>query len=211
MIIIAHRGYWSLKNESNSEMSFKNSFQMGFGVETDIRDYKGNLVISHDIPSKDSMLVQSFFDLYNSHGNNTVLALNIKSDGLQSKLNSMLNNYNIKNYFVFDAAIPDGLLYIKMEMSHFTRQSEYETNPALYSDSEGVWMDEFEGHWIRKKVINEHLLNHKKVCIVSPELHGRPFQDEWEHYKKIEKDLNTESIMICTDYPKQAQEFFNEQ
>ena len=52
--------------------------------------------------------------------------------------------------------------------------------------------------------------NNKKICIVSPELHNRKYEKEWNHYKEIEQQLNITNLMICTDYPELAQEFFNE-
>ena len=42
------------------------------------------------------------------------------------------------------------------------------------------------------------------------ELHNRKYEKEWNHYKEIEQQLNITNLMICTDYPELAQEFFNE-
>ena len=48
------------------------------------------------------------------------------------------------------------------------------------------------------------LLNQgKKVCIVSPDLHKREYKSVWEKYK------NVKGIMLCTDYPKEAEVYFN--
>jgi hypothetical protein len=85
MHIISHRGYWINKIEKNTNVSFERSFRLGFGTETDIRDYNGNLVISHDIPTGSSISIDEFFNIYNRQSN-SILALNIKSDGLQSIL-----------------------------------------------------------------------------------------------------------------------------
>jgi hypothetical protein len=210
MIIISHRGYWTKNSDKNSEESFKRSFQLGLGVETDIRDYKGDLVISHNIPGEGCMMLNSFFCLYLKYGKNLPLALNIKSDGLCLKLKFLINKYSIKNYFVFDMSVPDGLSYIDNSINYFTRQSEYEKIPSLYDESKGVWIDEFKEHWITKENIQSHIQSKKCICIVSPELHGRYYKSEWTHYKKIEKKLNIDNLMICTDLPVEAMEFFNE-
>lgn len=85
MKIISHRGYWKNNSEKNTKISFERSFRLGFGTETDIRDFNGNLVISHDIPTNTSISIDDFFEIYNRHSN-SILALNIKSDGLQSIL-----------------------------------------------------------------------------------------------------------------------------
>ena len=55
MYILSHRGFWLSPNEKNLEIAFRRSFEAGFGVETDIRDYQGRLVIAHDIASKEDM------------------------------------------------------------------------------------------------------------------------------------------------------------
>ena len=57
MIILSHRGYWKDVNEKNQQVSFERSFSLGFGTETDIRDYKGELVISHDIADENCISV----------------------------------------------------------------------------------------------------------------------------------------------------------
>ena len=33
---------------------------------------------------------------------------------------------------------------------------------------------------------------------------------EWQEYKDIEKELGIDTLMICTDFPEEAKEFFNE-
>lgn len=69
---------------------------------------------------------------------------------------------------------------------------------------------EFQGHWITKEVIEKHIKNNKQICIVSPDLHKREYKNEWQHYKDIEKELGIDNLMICTDYPEEAKEFFDE-
>ncbi|EEU7820833.1 hypothetical protein ACPX04_001201 [Campylobacter upsaliensis] len=49
MQILAHRGFWREKNEQNTLASLAKAFEMGFGIETDLRDGGGNLLLSHDI------------------------------------------------------------------------------------------------------------------------------------------------------------------
>lgn len=210
MKILSHRGYWKEVTEKNTKEAFERSFCFGFGTETDIRDYKGELVISHDISDETCISLANFFELYNRCDTSLPLALNIKADGLQAKLKALLVKYKIENYFVFDMSVPDGLGYLKQGINVFTRQSEYEKEPSFYNESTGIWLDEFQGHWISKDVIETHLKNNKKICIVSPDLHKREYKAEWEHYKLIEKELGISNLILCTDYPESAKEFFNE-
>lgn len=210
MVILSHRGYWKSTSERNLPISFERSFSLGFGTETDIRDYNKELVISHDIADKNCIAVKDFFKIYNQVDNTLPLALNIKADGLQVKLKQLLEEYTITNYFVFDMSVPDGLQYIKQNIKSFTRESEYEKEPSFYDEACGVWLDEFKGHWINKDIIKKHIDNNKQICIVSPDLHKREYKEEWQHYKDIEQELYINNLMICTDFPEEAKEFFNE-
>jgi glycerophosphoryl diester phosphodiesterase len=208
MIILSHRGYWKEAHEKNQPLSFERSFSLGFGTETDIRDYKGQLVISHDIADDKCTSVKEMFEIYNRYDNTLPLALNIKADGLQLKLKQLLEEYKIINYFVFDMSVPDGLGYLKNNIKAFTRESEYEKIPSFYDESYGVWLDEFQSHWITKEVIERHIKNNKQICIVSPDLHKRDYKKAWQDYKMIEKELKINNLMICTDYPEEAKKIY---
>lgn len=210
MIVLSHRGFWKSSSEKNTAASFIQSFKLGFGVELDIRDFNGELVVSHDIPVNASLSLEEFFTIYNACGNNLPLALNIKSDGLQLAIKKLLNTFNILNYFVFDMSIPDCYIYLKNQIVFFARESEYEQNPAFYDRASGVWLDEFKGHWIDINVVKKHVKNKKNICIVSPELHKRDHKKVWSHYKEIEKSLGINNLMICTDYPVEARTYFDQ-
>ena len=64
MEIISHRGLWNNLNEKNTNIAFHSSFKNKFGTETDIRDYNGNLVISHDIADANSLKFEEFINRY---------------------------------------------------------------------------------------------------------------------------------------------------
>lgn len=207
MQIISHRGYWKNNAEKNSETAFRRALKLGFGIETDIRDYKGNLVISHDLPGETALSLENFLGLYQLYGNDEILALNIKADGLQELLKKKLSEFKIKNYFVFDMAIPDMLLYLRERMLVFTRLSEYELSPVFYENITGVWIDCFEKDWISKLEIIQHLEAGKKVCLVSPEIHQRDYQNLWLKLLKWEM-YDYENLMLCTDFPELGRNFF---
>jgi len=199
-----------LKHKGNTLTAFRQSISEGFGVELDIRDLGQDLVVSHDIPRERQIALDRFFKVYAELGARLPLALNIKACGLQGKLSILLNKFKVRNYFVFDMAVPDGVEYFKRGIKLFTRQSEYEQAPAYYDKAEGVWLDEFNGPWIGLSAIQGHLQNHKKICIVSPELHKRAFRKGWADLKKIEKKTGP-GLMLCTDHPRQAARYFNGQ
>ena len=64
--VISHRGLWKKLEEQNTIEAFYDSLEAGFGIETDIRDNCGDLVISHDIPTQTNSIltVDDFFNLY---------------------------------------------------------------------------------------------------------------------------------------------------
>ena len=207
---LSHRGLWKTKAEQNSLAAFKHSFEQGFGCELDIRTQNGQLVISHDVPTQSCLTLEELFQTYNTINQNVPIAINIKADGLQQLLKEQIEKYAITNYFVFDMSIPDTLGYQKHQLKYFTRQSEYEPQPIFYDQAEGVWLDCFNSDWWTVEDVEKHLQHNKFVVLVSPELHKREYQQAWETWRTIERELNTDKLMLCTDFPQQAQEFFND-
>ena len=207
MKILSHRGYWKTDAEKNTDVAFRRSFELGFGTETDIRDHKGQLVVSHDPPLGEEMTLEAFLMLYKSYDLKSALALNIKADGLQESLQTLLTEYDIQDYFVFDMSIPDTLGYLKRNMHTFTRMSDYELSPSCYEASTGIWIDCFESDWITESTIAPHLQAGKQVCLVSPDLHKRPYEAIWQRYLAM-SCVNHPNLMLCTDFPEQARGLF---
>ena len=210
MKFLSHRGFWKTKKEQNTLVAFKKSFMDGFGCELDIRDCEGQLVISHDLPTKPYLLLETVFQNYKNINCDVPIAINIKADGLQILLKELIEKYSITNYFVFDMSVPDTLGYEKNQLKFFTRHSEYEPYPALYEEAEGVWLDFFKSNWWTIKEVEKHLQQEKIIALVSPELHRREYKQIWDTWRKIELEFETDNLMLCTDYPKEAKEFFND-
>lgn len=207
MILLAHRGWWKLPSEKNSALAFERALSAGFGIETDIRDRLGEPVISHDPPTeRDLITLNDFLRLYCGIAADVPLALNIKADGLQTSVLQALAEHKVTNYFVFDMAVPDALGYWKRSAPTFTRQSAYEREPSFYAQATGVWVDCFDGELLPNDTISGHLSAGKTVALVSPELHQRPHEAAWRQWKSLP---GQPSIMLCTDFPDQADEFFN--
>lgn len=210
MEIISHRGYWKTVSEKNTKAAFERSFSLGLGTETDIRDFAGELVISHDIPNENCMKVDTFFELYTSKAtSHPSLALNIKADGLQEGIKKKLNFYDIKNYFFFDMSIPDTMGYYKNGLNVFLRESEYEKPSCqLLPQTNGIWLDSFvQDLWYDKELINKYLENNRIIAIVSSELHKRNPKDLW-NFLKQNNFHKCDRIILCTDIPEDAEAFF---
>jgi len=200
--IIAHRGYWKSKDEQNTRIAFERAFDNNFGVETDLRDICGEIVISHNMPKGNEITFDEVLQILD--GRNLTLALNIKADGLGEKISDTLNKYSHKNYFTFDMSVPDMVVQSKLGLRFFTGKSDIINPPIMYREASGIWLDSFYSDWFSESDISSIMSDKKAICIVSPELHHREHSKIWQKYKGI-KD-----IMLCTDYPQEAREFFNE-
>ena len=207
MKVLSHRGYWKSDCEKNSESAFRRSFQLGFGIETDLRDLNGELVISHDMPISEvaTLSFNNFLSIYSEY-EPLPLALNIKSDGLQKPIHSLLERHSVENYALFDMSVPDQIVTAKHKLKHLTRASEYES-AVMLDDAEGVWADEFHDNWIDAQFISDLAQKNKAVYIVSPELHARNHLHRWRDYMSMGLQ-NFSHVFLCTDLPEQAKEFF---
>lgn len=205
MIILSHRGYWLNQEEKNTEKAFLRSFNLGFGTETDIRDYQGGLIISHDMPTGQEIKFEDFLKIWSPA--NLPLAINIKADGLAQAIKASFDFIEHTNFFAFDMSIPDMLSYIKLDLPVFTRLSEVEKEPIWLEYAKGIWLDAFSYNWFNSETIETLLRNNKQVCIVSSELHQREYAELWNILKPFK---NSSSLMLCTDLPEHAKEFFGE-
>ncbi len=208
MEILAHRGLWHNIEERNSFTALKKAVKEGFGIETDIRDYCGRLVISHDIANETCLSVGDLISFYIDGSFESTLALNIKADGLQGLIENMVVEKGISNYFLFDMSVPEMVVNKERNLKFFTRHSDIEEMPVMYEYSDGVWLDSFyKENWISAETIEKHLNNHKRVCMISPEIHG--FSNLWLWEELKEKELfREENLLLCTDKPIEAREYF---
>ncbi len=205
MKILAHRGLWKEVGEKNSIDAMKRAFEHGFGIETDVRDYEEKLVVSHNVATKDCYLFEEVLKVYRETECIAPLAINIKADGIQKLLQSDLDKFDIQSGFVFDMSIPEQVVYHSENFEVFTRMSDFETSPVLLERSCGVWMDEWESSWINAAVITEMLDKGKKISVISPEIHGRDKTGLW---KELEKFIGEDRVMLCTDVPLEAEDYF---
>lgn len=207
MQIIAHRGYWNETVYNNSPAALRLALENGFGFESDIRDYEGELVISHDIATERSQKAAEVFQWLAEFHDKYCFAVNIKADGVGNLLKEQLKNSHISNYFTFDMSVPQMVDYAQQGIVFFTRQSEYEREPVLYDQAAGVWIDGFEDiSWITEALMQKHIAAGKKICLVSPELHGRHYTEFWASLQSWDLDYN--KVFLCTDFPEEARTTF---
>lgn len=208
MELLAHRGVWTDRAERNAPHALAAAFVNGWGVETDIRDLGSRIAISHDAPLLEhAYFLDDLLDAWRTHGGVGRLALNVKADGLQDAVASLLTDAEAAQCFVFDASVPDERLWLRAgRLPTFVRHSELEPVPTAsphYAPAAGVWLDAFDGQWWDASVVRAHLSAGKLVAIVSPELHGRPHESCWQLL--VAAGLWHEpGILLCTDLPAAA-------
>ncbi len=203
MNIIAHRGFWLKPEEKNSEAAFKRAFENGFGVETDLRQYDGRLIVSHDPPVQPVFEFARFLELAALSG--TTLAINTKEDGLAPDLAEAMNDHPDTDWFAFDMAVPDMLPHFARGLPTFTRISDIEPEPVCEKETQGVWLDAFYGDWWSLDVLDNILATGKRLAIVSPELHGRDYQKVWKMLANWDNPARNQ-VLICTDHPDKCRE-----
>lgn len=203
MRILSHRGYWLEADEENALAAFERTLSLGFGTETDVRDRLGELVVSHDPASPEAMPWGRLLDMFD--GRNCPLAVNVKADGLAPLLAQSFAGRQI-DWFAFDMSGPETFRYAKAGLPFFTRHSDIEERPVCYAEAKGVWLDGFGSDWHDNDTILRHLDAGKSVCVVSSELHGRPYQALWGRLAAVQD--RTGRVMLCTDHPEQAREYF---
>ncbi len=209
MELLSHRGYWKNIEEKNTKEANDLSFKNGWGIETDIRDFDTELVISHDVAKDNNYTAAYLFEQYNKYSKKCTLALNVKADGLTVLLSDLIKKYSIEDYFVFDMSIPETLRYFQLNMNVYIRCSEYEVpNTELYAKAKGIWLDMFKHIWFDKSFVNLQLNNKKKIAFVSPELHGRNEMELWEFIKENNWHLSPQ-VLLCTDVPDKAKIYFD--
>lgn len=207
MKIIAHRGVWKKINEKNTKKAFEKALEFDFGIELDIRLLNGEIYISHDHQNcdKDLYLFRDFIkNTYKEFKN--YLAINIKEDGIADKLNKILIDNKIENYFVFDMSFPEQVIYSGFDLNVWPRFSEYESPNNNIVSYNGYWVDFFHGDTNYSELITDDILNFN-FAFVSPELHGNDPKKLW-HYIKNNLDKFKNEIFLCTDLPFEAKTFF---
>ena len=208
MKILAHRGIWKNRHEGNSLKALTTALAGNYGLEFDVRDSNGTLVIAHDVVVGVKPPAIELVDAYFEMSSSQTLAVNIKADGIGTLIADLVTQQGVKNYFCFDMSVPETLRYRRLGLRYFTRQSEYEKDPVLYQDAAGVWMDMFESDWITSDDVRKHLDCGKQVALVSPELHGRPHALFWERLRDAGLG-GQDGVMLCTDHPDSARSFFD--
>lgn len=203
--LLAHRGLWDHATEQNSLKALISALEQGFGIETDIRDCSGSIVIAHDMPDESAPRLSELIAAYDELDTSATLALNIKADGLSKDLSGDMAQIDSSSYFVFDMSIPDTLPYLRANLPVFLRLSELENESSLLSEVQGIWLDELTRRWVTADILMSLTIHGKPICVVSSELHGRDDDGQWAVLREVQHEGQW---LLCTDNPREAKEFF---
>ena len=190
MLIIKHR-INSIEDLNNTPVEY--------GVEFDLHSYLDDLVVHHD-PFVDA----TKFDMWLDYYKHSYMFANVKEEGIEETVIKKINNRGIKNYLLFDLSFPS---IIKLSNNGFTkialRVSKYEDiNNAfkLIGKIDWIWLDMFEDIIpISINDFNKLQSLGMKICIVSPELHGRN-NFSLNKVKSFIIEANIKPDAVCTKY-----------
>lgn len=203
--LLAHRGLWQAKNQQNTLEALLAALDAGYGLETDVRDCAGELVIAHDPATAEAPPLDALLSRYAASRHTGLLALNIKADGLCASLMERLARHDVRNYVVFDMSVPDTLPYLRAGARVLIRHSELESHPELEARAAGVWVDELTRPWLDAVKVEALLADERLVCVVSAELHGREREPQWRELSAGRaRAARPEGFYLCTDFPEAA-------
>ena len=203
MKIICHRGLWKTKKEQNSFKACAQGNDLFDGIEIDLKNQNGKIVLSHDpLNAKQS---PALLELVFKTNPTAFYALNIKEDGLGPELLRLINKYKIKHYMCFDLSKPEELKYRKLKLSIFERAGDKDGFPL--DSNNGMIVDIFDQknlNWTLEQLVSTKA---RALFFISPELHGNTEQAMWKKLKTFEKSLKIK-LYLCTDFPEKAASFF---
>jgi hypothetical protein len=166
-----------------------------YGVEVDIRDYNGRIILSHD-PLIDGESLEHYLKKYK----HKFIIFNIKSERLEYEVLKLVKQHGIKNYLFLDSSFPMvyNLISIK-EKNIALRFSEFEPIESvlkLAKKIKWVWVDCFKTMPLTPKSYIQLKDSAFKICIVSPELQNQ--EKKIIEYKNYLLKNRLIPDMICT-------------
>ncbi len=176
-----------------------------YGIEVDIRSNNGRLIIHHD-PLKEGV----DFEEWLKHYQHQTLILNVKEEGLEARLIELMQKYAITDYFFLDQSFPFLIKWSALgERNCAVRVSEFEsieTALTLTGKINWVWIDCFSHFPLSGSDALRLQSAGFKICLVSPELQGRPFDTEIPLLANLLHERSIQADAICTKQPKLWQE-----
>lgn len=171
-----------------------------YGIEVDIRSEGDRLIIHHD----PCVAGESFDEWINAYRHGTLI-LNVKVEGLESRLIALMQSKGITDYFFLDQSFPFLVKCSKAgEHRCAVRVSEFEsieTALNLAGKVDWVWVDCFTYFPLSEQDARRLKEAGFKICLVSPELQGRDANVEIPQFVLLLKERNIVADAVCTKRP----------
>jgi len=168
------------------------------GIEFDVRDSNGQLIVQHD-----AFGVGEPFEEYAKEIGHRFCIVNIIAEGIESRVLQILETNAIHDFFLLDCSVPAMVkLSNQGETRLAVRCSEFEPTEFVMrwkGRAQWVWVDCFTYYPLTAKILDLFHTAGFKVCLVGPDLQGRPTEipaaADWIHHAELELDA------ICTKVP----------
>jgi hypothetical protein len=187
MIVVAHR---------RNALEALRATPTDLGVEMDVRLRGDRLVVAHD-PFEDGCDLDAWLDAYG----HALLIVNVKEEGLERLMLPKLAARGIQAFFFLDQSFPFLMRTLRSgERRCAVRVSEHEhpaTALSLADKADWVWLDGFYGFPVTSEVARSLQAAGYKICLVSPELHGRP-ESEIAAFQQAAADTGVVFDAVCT-------------
>jgi hypothetical protein len=168
-----------------------------YGAEIDLRSIGARLVLQHD-PYVDG---EEFETWLRGFGHGTLI-LNVKEEGLEGRLLSLMSQHRIDDFFLLDQSFP---FLIKTarggERRCAVRVSEYESMHTVMSLAglvDWVWIDSFQRFPLTRSELLELHQAGFRTCLVSPELQGRREPQEIAALARQFEAWGVEPTAVCS-------------
>ncbi len=191
MLIIQHRVNWRSQLETVPAV---------MGVEIDLRSRGDEIILAHD-PFVNGELLKDWLTGWNGQ----FLVLNIKEEGLETRILEILSDFNVTEFFFLDQSFPFMMKSINSgDKRVAARVSDVEViNTAINSGAQWCWLDCFSGNWDYLIEAKESLASMNiKSCLVSPELQRIDFLNELKALQSLIKLSGLKIDAVCTKHPE---------
>lgn len=191
MIVVAHR------RNTLAQLAATPRSQ---GIEMDVRVRGDRLVVAHD-PFEDGVELDVWLDAYD----HALLVVNAKEEGLVAHILPRLLSRGIGAFFFLGPPLPEALAYLRAGEPRFSvRVSEVHhpgTALGLAGSVDWVWLDGFDGFPVDDEVLVGLHRAGLKICLVSPELYGRPAAQIAAYQRRL-ATCGVAVDAVCTRHPE---------
>ncbi|MFA6214644.1 MAG: hypothetical protein WC717_05205 [Candidatus Micrarchaeia archaeon] len=166
------------------------------GVEVDIRNIGSRLVLNHE-PYGDGEELGAYCNKFD----HPFMIANVKTEGIEEDVISMLEKNGIENFFLLDLAFPS-IVKLSRAGEHrlSVRFSEYEpieSALAAKGMADWVWVDTFTRLPLDAASNAKLRLAGFRACLVCPERWGRP-SDIAKYRSRMEKEGTTPDAVMTS-------------